>query len=121
VAVFETDSVFPLKSRNYKVPATVGDTTMVATPVRAILDTGAGPNLVREEVLQEDWERCRAAEEPNYHVVGAGGRRLRQKGVITLCVELGRLRTKARFLVVPNLAAECILGCQSAGETSDSD
>jgi hypothetical protein len=44
--------------------------------------------------------------------VGAEGRRLHQKGVITLCVELGQLRTKAHFLVVPYLAAECILGCQ---------
>jgi RNase H-like domain found in reverse transcriptase/Reverse transcriptase (RNA-dependent DNA polymerase)/Integrase zinc binding domain/Integrase core domain/Chromo (CHRromatin Organisation MOdifier) domain/Retroviral aspartyl protease len=85
---------------------------VIATPVRAILDTGAGPNLIREEVLQEDWERYRVRDEPAYNIVGAGGRRLRQKGVILLHVELGNLRARARFVVVPGLAAECILGCQ---------
>jgi hypothetical protein len=51
-------------------------------------------------------------DEPRYNVVGAGGKRLRQKGVISLFVELERLRVKARFLVIAELAAECILGCQ---------
>jgi hypothetical protein len=45
------DQVCLLASRNYKVSATVGVSTVVATPVYAILDTGAGPNLVREDVL----------------------------------------------------------------------
>jgi hypothetical protein len=55
---------FPLKSRNYKVSATVGVTTVVARPVRAILDTGAGPNLVRAELLPQDWERYRVTSDP---------------------------------------------------------
>jgi hypothetical protein len=107
-----TESVFPLKSRNYKVSATVGVTTVVAKPVRAILDTGAGPNLVREDILPENWERYRVPDEPAFNIVGAGGRRLRQRGTITLFLELGGLRVKAQFLVVAGLAAECILGCQ---------
>jgi Retroviral aspartyl protease len=106
------ESVFPLVSRNYKVPATVGVTTVAATPVRDILDTGAGHNLIREEVLPEDWERYRVANALVFNVVGAGGRHLRQKGVVTLVVQLDNLRTHARFLVVTSLAAECILGCQ---------
>jgi hypothetical protein len=106
------ESVFPLLSRNYKVSATVGVTTVVATPLRAILDTGAGPNLIREEMLTEDWERYRIADAPTYKIVGAGGRRLNQKGFVTLFVQLGNLRTKARFVVVAGLAADCILGCQ---------
>ena len=100
------ESVFPLLSRNYKVSPTVGVTTVVATPLRAILDTGAGPNLIREEMLTEDWERYRVADAPTYKIVGAGGRRLNQKGFVTLCVQLGNLRTKARFVVVAGLAAD---------------
>jgi Retroviral aspartyl protease len=107
-----TESAFPLVSRNHKVSATVGVTTEAATPVRAILDTGAGPNLIREEGLPEDWERNRVANAPGFNVVGAGGRLLRQKGVFKLVVQLSNLRTHARFLVVTSLAAECILGCQ---------
>jgi Retroviral aspartyl protease len=106
-----TESVFPLVSRNYKVSATVGVNTVAATTVRAIVDTGAGPNLIREEVLPEDWERYRVSNAPVFNVVAAGGRRLRQKGVVTLVVQLVNLRTHARFLVVTSLAAECILGC----------
>jgi hypothetical protein len=90
----------------------VGVTKVVASPVRAILDTGAGPNLVRAEILPEDWEKYRLAGEPLLNIVGAGGRRLRQLGVVLLHVELGGLRIRTRFIVVAGLAAECILGCQ---------
>ena len=82
------------------------------SPTRAILDTGAGPNLVRSNLLPDDWERFRVHTTPSIPIVGAGGRRLRQKGTVTLFVELGKLRVKAQFLVVEGLATECILGCQ---------
>jgi hypothetical protein len=88
----ELDQVCLLASRNYKVSATVGVSTVVATPVYAILDTGAGPNLVREDVLPEDWTRYRTTEEPSFPVVGASGRPLPQRGVLTLCVQLGQLK-----------------------------
>jgi Retroviral aspartyl protease len=84
----------------------------ITTPVYAILDTGAGPNLVREDVLPEDWLRYRIAGDPTYQVVGASGRTIPQRGVITLWVQLGRLRAQARFIVVRIIAAGCILGCQ---------
>jgi gag-polyprotein putative aspartyl protease len=90
----------------------VGVTTVVQTPVRAILDTGAGPNLVREAVLPEDWNWRRLTGEPECRIVGAGGRKLRQKVVIILHVQVGQPRLKTKFIVVEELAAECILGCQ---------
>jgi transposase InsO family protein len=108
----KTVSIFPLISRNYKVSATIGLSTKVATTVRAILDTGAGPNLVKESVLPEDWERHRIVGDTDYRIVGAGGRRLNHRGMLVLYVELGHLRVKAQFIVVAGLAADCILGCQ---------
>jgi hypothetical protein len=90
----------------------VGVSTVIMTAVRAILDIGAGPNLVREDLTPADWELYRMTDEPRFNVVGAGGKRLRQNGVISLFVELGQLRVKARFLLISELAAECILGCQ---------
>jgi hypothetical protein len=51
------EQVCIMESRNYEVSATVGVSSAVATPVYAILDTGAGPNLVQEDVLPEDWLR----------------------------------------------------------------
>jgi hypothetical protein len=44
-------------------------------------------------------------------MVGAGGRRLRQKGTVTMIVEIGRSQIKSRFLVIDRLAAYFILGC----------
>jgi hypothetical protein len=84
----------------------------VLRPVSATLDTGAGPNLIREKVLPDDWERYRIPGPPEFQIVGAGGRRILQKGKITLTVQLGTIKVQARLNVVQSLAAECILGCQ---------
>ena len=105
-------TVYPLLTRNYKISATVGVTTVVAKPVKAILDTGAGPNIVRPDVFPEDLERHRVVGESKPNFVGVGGRRLLQKGAIDLYVQVGSFRTKTRFVVVVGRAAECILGCQ---------
>jgi hypothetical protein len=67
---------------------------------------------VREDVLPEDWLRYRVAGDTTYQVIGANGRSLPQRGVVTLWVQLGRLRAQARLIVVKQLAAGCILGCQ---------
>jgi gag-polyprotein putative aspartyl protease len=84
----------------------------VLTPVSAILDTGAGPNLIRENVLPEDWERYVIPGPPAVHILSAGGRRILHKWNITFTVQLGTIKVQARFIVVEGLAAECILGFQ---------
>jgi Retroviral aspartyl protease len=90
--LLEVEVVCSLATRNYKVSATVGVSASVLTPVSAILDTGAGPNLIREKVLPEDWERNRIPGPPEFHIVGAGCCRLLQKGNITLTVQLGTIK-----------------------------
>jgi Retroviral aspartyl protease len=110
--LLEVEVVCSLATRDYKVSANVGVSATVLTPASAILDTGAGPNLIREKVLPEDWERYRIPGPPEFHIVGAGGRRILQKENITLTVQLGTIKVQTRFIVVEGLAAECILGCQ---------
>jgi hypothetical protein len=56
--------------------------------------------------------RYRVAGDTTYQVIGANGRSLPQRGVVTLCLQLARLRAQARFIVVKQLAAGSILGCQ---------
>jgi Retroviral aspartyl protease len=90
----------------------VGVSTVVATPFRTILETGAGPALVRAEILPTDWEKYRVAGAPTLQIVDAGGRRRKQPGAILLHVEICGLKTRMQFVVVPGLAAERILGCQ---------
>jgi Retroviral aspartyl protease len=110
--LLEVEVVFSLATRNYKVSATVGVSATVLRPVSAILDTGAGPNLIRENILPDDWERYRIPGPPEFHIVSAGGRRLLQRGNITLTVQLGTIKVQARFIVVESLVAECIMGCK---------
>jgi hypothetical protein len=86
--------------------------TVVATPVRDILDTGAGQNLVRVDILPTDWEECRVAGSVTLQIAGAEGRRLKQSGAILLHEEKCGLKTRMRFVVVPGLAALYRLGCQ---------
>jgi hypothetical protein len=39
-----------VQSRNYKLCVSVGVSRAVLAPVKAVFDTGAGPNLVREGI-----------------------------------------------------------------------
>jgi hypothetical protein len=106
-----TESGFPLSTRNYKISATVGVTTVIKTLQQAILYTGAGQKLILEEVLPEDWSRYRVADTPLCNIVGTRSKRIRQNDFITSFVQVGNLRTQARFIMVHSLVAECILGC----------
>jgi hypothetical protein len=92
--LLQVEVVFLLTARNYKVTATVGVSATVLTPVSKILDTGAGPNLIRESALPEDWEPYRIPGILAFHIVGVGDRRLLQKGNITLTVQLGMLKVR---------------------------
>jgi hypothetical protein len=80
--------------------------------MRCILDIGAGPNIVHLRVLRDNWEIYRIADVPPVNLMGAGGLRLHQRGTVSLHVEIGRQSVREKFLVVQNLAADCILGCQ---------
>jgi hypothetical protein len=110
--LLEVEVVWSLATRYYNISATVGVSATVLTPVSAILDTGAGPNLIMEKVLPEDWERYRIPGPPEFHIVGACWRRLLQKGNITLTAQLGTIKVQARFIILEGLAAEYILGFQ---------
>jgi hypothetical protein len=100
-----------MKSRNYKFTVSVGVSNSVLVPVLAVLDTGAGPNLIREDVLPPNWETLRLRGVPIPKVMNASGRLLHSKGVIVLIVQVGHLRTRVRFYVTAGLAVPCILGC----------
>jgi hypothetical protein len=79
--------------------------------VRAVLDTGAGPNPVREDILPKDWERWRVPNIPLPRIANASGKQILSKGVLVLYVQLGTTVHRVRFYVAPGLAVPCILGC----------
>jgi hypothetical protein len=77
--LLEVEVVCSLATRDYKVSATVGVSATVLRPVSAILDTGAGPNLIGEKVLPDDWELNRIPGPPEFissvQVVAGSSRR----------------------------------------------
>ena len=79
--------------------------------MRAVLDTGSGPNLVREDILPKDWDRWRVPNIPLPRITNASGKKILAKGVIVLYVQLGTTVHRVRFYVAPGLAVPSILGC----------
>jgi hypothetical protein len=71
--------------------------------VRALLDTGAGQNLVREDVLPKGWERFLVPDVALPCITNASGRRMSAIGVIFLFVQVGGLLKIVRFYVTPGL------------------
>jgi len=103
------DSVCTLRRENYKVFASIGCSPLASTTVRAILDTGAGPNLVHADVLPRSaLDSLRTGKLPT--VRDASRRALTILGALPLYLRLGSLQVKVWFLVATNLAAQCILG-----------
>jgi hypothetical protein len=86
----------------------------VLFPVRVVLDTGTGPNLVREDIFPKDWERWRVPNLPQPRINNASRKRILSKGVIVLHVQLGSTVHRVQFYVAPGLAVPCILGCYGA-------
>jgi Retroviral aspartyl protease len=106
------ESVHLLQSRNYKLYCSVGDSKAVLFPVRAVLDTGADPNLVREDILPKDWERWRVPNITLPRITNASAKQILAKGAIVFYVQLGTTVHRVRFYVAPGLAVPCILGCK---------
>jgi hypothetical protein len=80
-------------------------------PITTVLDTGAGPSLIRDDILPKDWEAMRLRGIPVPRIVNAGVRAVTSKDVFLLHLQVGDLRTCVRFYVTSGLAVQCILGC----------
>ena len=99
------------QSQNYKVCVSIGLSPRILLPLQAVVDTGAGPNLVREGNLPDGWERYLIPGQPLPRVNNASGRRMPVKGVVVLTVQVGEILRRVRFYVVASLSVPCILGC----------
>jgi hypothetical protein len=104
-------SVTLFQSRNYKLCVSLGVSSAILSPVRAIFDTGAGPNIVRADLLPAGWEKLLVQNQPLPRITNASGKKMPVRGVIILYVQVGDLRTRVGFYVVPGLGIPCTLGC----------
>ena len=102
------DAVCVLQKRNYKVYAEVSAKKGVSKRILSILDTGAGPNLVKREAIPEGAEVLSAEHLP---IRGANGKPIDVAGCVYLTVTVGTQVAKREFLVCERLATDLILGC----------
>jgi len=78
-----------------------------------VVDTGAGPILVRRNALAPDWLRQAVTikEEDQVRLRHANNARLRTCGTVTLWLQTGARIVPVPFLVVDDLSVPVILGC----------
>lgn len=77
--------------------------------VTAVLDTGAGPNLVRKEFRQTDWtQRTKPERDPG--LTSATKTSVRVDGIILLHVRIGDLRDRACLGIVDRLEVTLLIG-----------
>ena len=89
--------------KNYKVFADTGPTVGLMSRVLSVLDTGAGPNLIRKYELLAGLETLLSFG-PTQDIGDAHNRPLRTVGTIKMPVRLGRFVATAEFIVCEKLA-----------------
>ena len=103
--------VFLMRLDNYKVVIEYGSSASDLQEGAAVLDTGAGPNCIREDAVPQG-ARSKIREDPDYRVFDANGNALSLRGVVTLRVRAGRRLVKTDFIVCQTLQVALILGTE---------
>jgi len=100
------------KSENYQVSVMIGADVWKMTPFTAVLDTGAGPNLIRTDALPDDWQQrdIIVPDASHRRIRNADGRVGGSIATVELFCLVGTLECRTQFIVVDNLAVPVILG-----------
>ena len=91
---------------NYRIVASLGLDKLSLVAFGVVVDTGAGPNLVRRNALSRDWLRqvVTSKEEEQVLLLDANNARLRTTGTVTLWLQTGARIVPVPFLVVDDLS-----------------
>ena len=108
---YRANPICQLSAYNYKVNAKVGSTRATQRYLLAVLDTGAGPNLIREGCCSRDALESLDDSREIVNLSSATNHRLDVLGITTLTVTLGDYTARVPFVVVRNLGADILLGC----------
>ena len=99
-----------LSAYNYKVEASLGSSFAKPTPALCVFDTGAGPNIVRANVLPPEALESLAKASDKTRLVSASSDELTVLGTILLMVKVGQYSCRQPFVVVRSLTSDAILG-----------
>ena len=104
------DPVCYLSAYNDKVNASIGSSITSTEKVLAVPDTGAGPNLVRADLLPDHTLSTLYRKKRIVNLATASNHRLKTLGIAILTVNIEGYICRQPFVVVQALAADVIHG-----------
>lgn len=100
-----------LRKQNFEIDAALRlHLGQAPTPSRAVVDSGAGPSVVRTDLLPVGWEEYADPGPRRTRVSDASGQLLKIRGEVTLTIYVGGQPMRHEFLVVKGLSVPLILG-----------
>jgi len=98
---------------SYRIVAWQGLDKLSLRSFVVVVDTGAGPNLVRQDALAPDWlhKVVTSKEEEQTRLRDAKNAQLGTSGTVTLWLQTGARIEPVPFHVVDDLSVPVILGC----------
>lgn len=80
------------------------------TPTGAVFDTGAGPSVIRADLLPDGWNDYSSRAPPRTRVSAASGQLFKVNAEVSLTVYFGGKAIEYDLLVVTSLSVPLILG-----------
>lgn len=111
VAEYRASPICYLSAWNYKVEALVGPTAETQVEQLTVIDTGAGPNLIRADLLPDEALLKLDQSREMVNLASASNHRLQVMGITMLSVTIANHKARQQFIVVKRLGADVILGC----------
>ena len=109
-----------LSKYNYKIEASIGVNRSSQKVRYSVLDTGAGPNLIRAYQLDRDTLSSLDTSRELVNLASASNHRLGTLGVAVLTFTTGTYTMRQPFIVVRQLGTDVILGCTYIDSSIDS-
>jgi len=93
-------AILLMSSPNYKIHTRIGTSASHLHYSGAILDTGAGPNCIRKDLLPEGWAAWKLPQGMK-PIVDAQNQPIPICGITTLYVQVGKMVARTHFIVYP--------------------
>ena len=107
---YRRDPVCALSARNYRLNVAIGASSTRFYRALSVLDTGAGPNVVRASCVPEEARKTIDKEREVVNLTSASRDPLKVLGIVHLHVKVGDYTCRQPFVVVEDLSAEVLLG-----------
>jgi len=100
-----------LREKNFEIGASY-QLALWETPIptRAVVDTGAGPSVIRADMLPETWTEYSSRAPPRTQERDASGQLLKVNAAVSLTIYVGGTAMEYDLLVVKELSVPLILG-----------